>query len=214
MLGVPPWLTSTQNSIRARCGAIFAEHYLLFRGTPTRDVARSRVRDALRVRGASLGARPPTTTSIGSAQRSPPRTSVRARFTNASTSRRSQRRTARSIPLSTTRRCERPAGAGACFRPTGPIRWSIRIFDGLPPATSRDSVRSRAAILAPGAATLMRTASDGHSSSSTALRQPTTVTPARARPTSRVPRRQSCSICVLSGDVGARRRGTSSEARC
>ena len=196
---------------------LFAEHWHLFRGTPSRAVAGPRVRR--RVRHSTSGCtRRDRGSLLTTGSRSclarpgvPTARAVRAVQHRGAGDHRSAARRARC----TTRR----------IRESG---WNGRVVTGLPPRSGR---RSRARGLRgprgparrahgrgrrrPGRATCAALATDGAPSSSAAARPPpTTATRPRRRPTCRRAECEALFAARSTGALRARRRRAVSAARC
>ena len=105
---------------------IFASHYYLFRGTPTRLVARLRFPGTVRHHRAPERIRTPTCITTPSRRSWPRRSSCRARCSSDSTSRCWPRPTPRSTRSRTMRRFANRGGRDASFRRSGPMRGGSR----------------------------------------------------------------------------------------
>ena len=109
-----------------RSGGVFAEHYHLFRGTPTRIWLDHAFATLFGIERAALGARPPTATTTASPRRSrQPEFRPRALFERFNIEVIATTDSPLDDSAHGTRRSATRAGTAASSPPTGPIRSSI-----------------------------------------------------------------------------------------
>ena len=207
-LGVPTLDGSPVETDGRKIWRLFAEHYHLFRGTPTRLWFDYVLSDLFGIdEPLSAGDRRPRTTtrSPSCLQRDayPPARAVRALQHRGDRHHRRRARRSEMARDDPRQRLERAASSP----PIGRTRSSIRISRALPPI-STGSARSPAATPAPGPAISTRIASAAPTSRSSARPRPITAIRPPRPPTSPMPRPRSCSTAS-----GAARR-TSASSGC